>query len=57
MSETQNTRMETLVSIGVDGNLVAAIGLENKFVGGLLLCDKAQYFALRDELEKSGGGR
>jgi hypothetical protein len=45
----------TTVTIGVDGNLVAAIGLERKFVGGLLLCDKEQYFALEKELlEKSG---
>jgi hypothetical protein len=41
----------TDVTIGVDGNLVAAIGIDNKFVGGLLLCDRAQYFALKEELE------
>jgi hypothetical protein len=42
----------TAVTIGVDGNLVAAIGLDNKFVGGLLLCDREQYFAVAAELEK-----
>jgi hypothetical protein len=42
----------TTVSIGVHGNVVAAIGLDNKFVGGLLLCDRAQYFAIQEELER-----
>ena len=41
----------TTVSIGVYGNIVAAIGVENKFVGGLLLCDREQYFAIAKELE------
>jgi hypothetical protein len=41
----------TTVSIGVHGNLVAAIGLDNKFVGGLLLCDREQYYAIARELE------
>ena len=40
----------TTVSIGIDGNLVAAIALERKFVGGLLLCDREQYFAIAKEL-------
>jgi hypothetical protein len=41
----------TSVTIGVDGNIVGALGIENKFVGGLLLCDREQYFAIRTELE------
>ena len=40
----------TTISIGIDGNLVADIGLKNKFVGGLLLCDREQYFAVQEEL-------
>jgi hypothetical protein len=39
----------TTVSIGIDGNLVGAI-FNNKFVGGLLLCDREQYFAIKKEL-------
>lgn len=39
----------TTVSIGVDGNLVGAI-FNGKFVGGLLLCDKEQYFDIQREL-------
>ena len=42
----------TDVTIGVDGNLVAAIGLDNQFVGGLLLCDRKQYFEIAKELEE-----
>jgi hypothetical protein len=43
----------TTVSIEVDGNIVAAIGLDNKFVGGLLLCDRTQYFAVAHELDEA----
>jgi hypothetical protein len=42
----------TRVTIGIDGNLVAAIGIEQKFIGGLLLCDREQYFAIARELEE-----
>ena len=50
-----NRTKGTTVSIGVDGNIVAALGIHNKFVGGLLLCDREQYFALRDELVRAEG--
>jgi hypothetical protein len=43
----------TDVTIGVDGNLVAAIGLDHQFIGGLLLCDRKQYLAMAEELRKS----
>jgi hypothetical protein len=43
---------DTRVTIGVAGDLVGAIGIENRFVGGLLLCDRTQYFAMRDKLQK-----
>lgn len=49
--KTKGTRVE----IGVDGNVIAAI-FNGKLVGGLLLCDKEQYFKLRDELEAGGAG-
>jgi hypothetical protein len=48
-----NRTKGTTVSIGVDGNIVAAIGIHQKFVGGLLLCDREQYMALKKELEES----
>jgi hypothetical protein len=47
----------TTVSIGIDGNLVGAIALEHKFIGGLLLCDKEQYFAIAKELEEVGDAK
>lgn len=43
----------TQVTIGVDGDVVAAIGIEDKFVGGLLLIDREQYFATKQRLESS----
>lgn len=43
----------TLVTIGVDGNLVAGLALQNQFIGGLLLCDREQYFATKQRLESS----
>lgn len=42
----------TTVTIGIDGNLVGAI-FNNQFVGGLILCDREQYFAMAKELEQS----
>jgi hypothetical protein len=50
LSYSKRTR-GTTVSIGVHGNLVAAIGIEQKFIGGLLLCDKEQYMQIKAELE------
>ena len=47
---------DTDVTIGVSGNVIAQIA-EGKFVGGLLLCDKDQYFAIAKELTAKGDGR
>lgn len=41
----------TQVTIGVAGDEVAAIGLENRYVGGLLLINREQYFSIKKELE------
>lgn len=41
----------TQVTIGVAGDLVAALGITNKFVGGLLLIDRQEYFATKKRLE------
>lgn len=43
----------TLVTIGVDGNLVASLAFQNQFIGGLLLCDREQYLATKQRLESS----
>jgi hypothetical protein len=42
----------TQVTIGVAGNVVHAIGVEGKFVGGLILADKEQYFETKKRMEK-----
>jgi hypothetical protein len=41
----------TDVTIGVAGDVVAAIGLEQKYIGGLLLANKEEYFQIKAELE------
>jgi propanediol dehydratase large subunit len=45
-----NKTKGTSVTIAVDGNLCSAIAYDNKFVGGLLLCDREQYMKLAAEL-------
>jgi hypothetical protein len=40
----------TQVTIGVGGDLVASIGF-GKFCGGLILCDKEEFEALKAEME------
>ena len=47
-----NRNKGTTVSIGVDGKVVTPI-FQGKFVGGLLLCDKEQYFSVKRELEET----
>jgi hypothetical protein len=42
---------DTKITIGFPGNVIAAIALEQKFIGGLMLIDKKQYFATRDRLQ------
>lgn len=43
----------TQVTIGVEGDLVAAIGIHGRFVGGLILADKAEFDATKAELERA----
>lgn len=45
-----NKGRDTNVTIGVRGNVIHAI-FNNKFVGGLLLCNREQYFAIEKELK------
>lgn len=41
---------DTNITIGFFGNVLAGI-YSGKFIGGLLLCDKEQYFKIKEELE------
>lgn len=43
-------RLGTAVTIGVAGNLVNALGIENKYVGGLLLIDREAFLRKQKEL-------
>lgn len=49
----QYTKLGTQITIGVEGNLVAAI-MNGRFVGGLILADKRQFDEVKAELR--GGG-
>jgi len=51
VTNLRKVKAGTQVTIGVGGDVVAAIGLENKYVGGLLLCNREQYFAIKERLE------
>lgn len=42
----------TEVTIGVAGDVVAALGIEQRFVGGLILADKATFDALKVEMQR-----
>ena len=50
ITNLKKVKAGTQVTIGVEGDVVAALGLEDKFVGGLILADKAQFDAVRAEL-------
>lgn len=45
-------KLGTQVTIGVAGDLVAALGIEHKFVGGLILADKDEFNGIRSEMLK-----
>lgn len=51
VTNLRKVKTGTQVTIGVDGDVVAAIGLENKFIGGLMLIDRKQYFEIKAVLE------
>jgi hypothetical protein len=51
ITNLKKVKAGTQVTIGVAGDLVAALGLENKFVGGLILADKEQFDKLKAEME------
>ena len=48
----KKVKQGTQVTIGVAGDLVAALGIERRFVGGLILADKDEFNALKSEMQK-----
>ena len=50
ITNLQKTRAGTQVTIGVAGYVVAAIGIEGRFVGGLILADRKQFEQVKTEL-------
>jgi hypothetical protein len=52
ITNLKKVKAGTQVTIGVAGDVVAALGLEHKFVGGLILADKEQFNAVKAEMEK-----
>lgn len=53
VTNLKKVRAGTQVTIGVEGDVVAAIGIEGKYVGGLILADKEQFNALVKEMENA----
>ncbi len=54
VTNLRKVKAGTQVTIGVAGDKVAAIGLENRYIGGLMLINREQYFAIKHELETEG---
>jgi hypothetical protein len=52
VTSLKKTKHGTQVTIGVAGDIVAALGLENKFVGGLILADKEEFNRTKSEMLK-----
>ena len=52
VTNLRKVKAGTQVTIGIAGDVVAAIGIEHKFVGGLLLADREQYFTTKKRLEE-----
>lgn len=49
----KKVKQGTQVTIGVAGDLVAALGIEHKFVGGLILADKDEFDTIKSEMQKA----
>lgn len=47
----QKVKAGTNVTIGVAGNVVAALGLENKYVGGLILANREDFNRIKAEMQ------
>jgi hypothetical protein len=50
ITNLQKTKHGTLITIGAEGDLVAAIGVHNRFLGGLLLADREQFKEMKAHL-------
>lgn len=57
ISNLRKVKGGTLVTIGVEGDVVEAIGIEGRFVGGLILADKDQYRATEERLRREKAER
>ena len=57
ISRLRKTKLGTQVTIGVAGDLVGAIGMEGKYVGGLILANKAEFNAVKAEMAKASESR
>jgi hypothetical protein len=55
ISYLRKVRAGTNITIGVAGDVVAAIGIHGRFVGGLILADKEQYRATEARLRRGQG--
>jgi hypothetical protein len=52
ITNLRKVKAGTQITIGFQGDVVAALGLEHKFVGALILADKEQFNAVKAEMEK-----
>ena len=57
VTDLRKVKAGTNVTIGVAGDMVAAIALENKYIGGLLLINREQYYAMKTQLESEAKER
>ncbi len=51
ITNLRKTKAGTEVTIGISGDEVAAIAIENRYIGGLMLINREQYFATKKRLE------
>lgn len=54
ITNLRKVKAGTQVTMGIEGNLVAALGIDNKFVGGLILADREQFDRVKMEIEAEG---
>lgn len=52
ITNLRKVRTGTEVTIGVAGDVISVLGIEHRFVGGLILADKATFDALKAEMQR-----